>query len=264
MEITTTTRIPYKYGQTFKIKPLFDVHYGADACDERAFASFLKDSDENTYFIGGGDILDSIHVTDKRYRKSGDTTKGDAVIDEQIKGALSYLMPYRKRILGLAAGNHEDVILKRSGTDPTMRMCSKLEVPYLGFSGLFRITFSEKGGRGRSVVIRYHHGWGGGSRTGGATITKYEKDMRYWDADIYLYGHDHQRKVDETPRLGLSGSRLISRGQWLCVCGNFLKTYVPGSTTYSEIKGYPPVPIGGVVIEIKPESWGVKMRAHLD
>jgi len=264
--VVVTYRIPYTYGETIKIKPMFDVHYGSVNCDTKKFLSYLRDSDENTYFIGGGDLIECISPTDPRYRKSNDLIYGDAVIDTQIKKMTGFLEPYKDKIICMATGNHEDVITKKYGTNPTRRMCESLGTEFLGFSGLIRLILTDrKGGRGRSVVIRLHHGWGGGSRTQGADLTKFSKDLMHWDADIFLYGHVHRKQTDQIPRLGLVGSKLVSKPKTMCICGTYLKTYSnDANPSYSEIKGYPPTEIGGVVVTIKPTSSGVKIKAALD
>jgi len=256
--VVFTYRINYKLGDTIKIKPLADVHYLNVNCDVNATKKYLtEDNDESTYIIGVGDLMDSIVVTDKRYTKSTDAAEGAAIIDEAVDGMEKILEPYKKKIIGLASGNHEDTILIKSGTDPIARLCKRLECKNLGYSGLLRLILSENGSRGRTVIIRYHHGWGGGSRTQGADLTKYSKDLAYWDADIFLYGHVHRKQADRVPRLGLSGEELISKPKMECICGTFLKTYSKGiRSTYSEKAGYPPVEVGGLVVNIKPmQRW---------
>jgi len=260
MKVATFT-IPYKYGDTIQIKPLFDIHYGNPLCDVQALKAYLEDSNDKTYFFGGGDMMDSIVTTDRRYAKSSDATGGDAIIDEQVEGLFAILEPYRDKIIGLGRGNHEDTIVKKCGTDPVWRLCAKLDVEYLGYSGLIRLRFRENSGRGRTVVIRWHHGWSGGARTPGASITRYSHDLKYWDADVYLYGHDHQRKSDRIPRIGLSGNNIVSKPQLIGVCGTYLKTYSTNEVaSYSEIKGYPPIEIGGICLQITPTNNWVKMR----
>ena len=263
--VVFTYRIEYKYGNTIKIKPLFDVHYGHKACDINATKKYLAENDDkNTYIIGGGDTLDSIIVTDPRYRKSMDTSESDAIIDEQIDGIEKILLPYKERIIGLGRGNHEKTIILKCGTNPIKRLCKRLDTKDLGYSGLIRLLFSEKGGRGRSVTIRYHHGWGGGSRTQGADLTKYSKDLQYWDADIFLYGHVHRLQSDRVPRLGLSGEEFISKPKIECICGTFQKTYTKGSdSTWAEEKGYPPTEIGGLIINIKPVNKWVEIKVDV-
>lgn len=262
--IPLTYRIEYKLGDTIKIKPIFDVHLGSTACDVQAFKAYLADSDKNTYFLGGGDLFDSIVVPDKRYSKSDDSTEGNAIIDQQVKKGIEILRPYKKKIIGLGLGNHERTVIQKCGTNPIQRICEELNVPQLGYSGLLRLSMRQKKGGGRTVIIRYHHGWGGGSRTQGADLTKYSKDIAYWEADVFLYGHVHRKQTDIVPRLGLSGDRLISRPKILCICGTYLKTYTRTSDpTYSEVCGYPPTMLGGVVVEIKPVRYWVDMRAYI-
>lgn len=268
--IVDTFPITYQYGDTWTLKPIFDVHKGNIACDVRAYKKFLELEDERTLFIGGGDLLDAIVVPDKRYQKSVDDTKGNAIIDEQIETMYDLLMPYREKILGLGIGNHEEVIIRKCGTDPIHRLCEKLstknhQVKYLGYSCLIKLAFTDaKGGRGRPVIVRQHHGWGGGSRTAGADITKFERDMGKWDADIFLYGHVHKKQTQTIPRLGHQGKKLIARDQALGICGTFLKTYTEGAdSTYPERAGYPPTAIGGIQVTMKPLGTGwMKIKAE--
>jgi hypothetical protein len=252
--------IEYRWGETIKVKPLFDIHYGNRYCDKQSFRRFLEESDEHTYFFGGGDSMDSIVVPDKRYQKSVDDIEGDAIVDGQISGLYDLLEPFKNQIIGMGRGNHESVIVKRCGTDPMKRVCEKLGCAYLGYSGVIVLKLSDNGGRGRTIKIRWHHGWGGGSRTQGADLTKFSNDVKHWDADIYLYGHTHRKQADRIPRLGVAGSKLISRPKIVGICGTFLKTYTNTTdSTYSEEKGYPPVEIGGLTINIKPDSTWVQM-----
>jgi len=255
--IVTTYRIPYKYGQTIKIKPIFDLHSGNTSFDKPALKKFLADSDEDTYFIGGGDMADAIVVKDIRYRKSGDSTEGDDIIDEQVEELHDLLSPYQDRIIGLGDGNHEKTIRLKCGTNMTKRLCKRFGVTHLGYSWLVRLIFRENKGRGRMVVLRGHHGWGGGSRTQGADLTKYSRDLQYWDADIFLYGHVHRKQSDRVPRIGLVGEKMISKPKLMGICGTFLKTYSnTANSTYSEESGYPPTEIGGITVNIKPiEKW---------
>jgi hypothetical protein len=248
----------------FTLKPCFDVHIGNIACDERAFKEYLADSDEATYFIGGGDLMDAVIVSDaKRYRKGVDASgEAEDIIDYQVERTAAILSPYRERFLGLGSGNHEDTLVTRCSTDMTRRLCRKLDVPYLGYSGLYRLMFSQNGNRGRTIDIRYHHGWAAG-RTPGGQLTSNTKDVMHWDADIFLYGHGHKLLTDSVSRLSIRGeNKLISKDLIVCLCGTWLKTYVLGETTYSEKKGFSPIRIGSPYITIRPTYDGVRLKAH--
>jgi hypothetical protein len=249
----------------FTLKPIFDVHFGNRMCDVDKFRDFLKDADDpRTLFIGGGDLIDAIIIGDKRYRKEVDASPVDDLVDYQVDTMTEILKPYAKRIIGLGSGNHEETLVVKAGTNPIRRICKNLNVPFLGYSWLVRLAFREIDGRGRTVILRGHHGWGGGSRTQGGELTKYAKDVAFWDADIFLYGHGHARKYDEIPRLGLKGSKLVAKPKILLLCGSFLKTLSEGGTpSYSEIGGYPPIPIGGVEIMLQPDKTGVKVWTEM-
>jgi len=265
MRHTITRHIDYKYGDIFYLKPFFDIHMGATACDVKKFKEDLANTCENTYLFFGGDLFDSIIVTDPRYRKSNDDAVGDALLDENLDKMEAILRPYAHRIVSLGKGNHEDYLTRVAGTDLIARLCRRLNVPDAGYSGLFRMIFREGKGRGRTVTVRYHHGWGGGSRTVGGDLTKFSKDVAYWDADLFLYGHVHRRQTESIPRIGLVGDKLIAKPKVLAICGSYLKTYNTGvQPTYSEVKGYPPIEIGGICVSIKPVAYWVKMKAYLD
>uniref|UniRef100_A0A6M3Y335 Calcineurin-like phosphoesterase n=1 Tax=viral metagenome TaxID=1070528 RepID=A0A6M3Y335_9ZZZZ len=262
--IVSETRIPYKFGQEIKILPIFDIHLGNVSCDKLALKKDLATVDKNTYIIGGGDWLDSIIVADrKRYRKSADDSAPheDDIVDQQIEEMYDLVKDYKKQIIGLSTGNHEDTITVRCNTNPIKRLCKMLDTPFLSYSSLLKLSFSENNARGRTVIVRTHHGWGGGSRTMGADLTKYSRDVGCWEADIFLYGHVHKKQNDRVPRLGLSGLQLISRPKIMVICGTYLKTFTKSdSPSYSEKEGYPPTEIGASLITIKPNNKWVDIK----
>lgn len=267
MELTRFD-IEYKYGETIKIKNIIDPHIGAAAADIRSLKACLQDSDEKTFFLNIGDLFDGIIFTDKRYEKGGDAfrhSNSSAIIDDQVDFGRAIIEPYASKFIGLGLGNHERTCLLKHGTNPIRRICGQLSIPYLGYSGLIRVYLHEKGNtRGRSVIIRYHHGFGGGGRTGGSSITKYERQMADWDADIFVFGHDHNLDAKPYARYSLAGNSLIYKPKWLIIGGTYLETMqVGGDPTYAEVKGYRPVPIGGTTIEITPDSKWAKINVRM-
>lgn len=263
--------IQYRLGETIRIKPIYDVHLGNKYCDVREFKAYLADSGRNTYFVIGGDLWDAISVTDPRYRKSTDNSETDAIINESLDRGYELLQPYKNKIIGIGLGNHEDVVLRRYGVDLTKLLCERLggkshtkpkEFPTpLGYSWGLTLRFREGEGRGRSLRVRGHHGWGGGSRTQGADLTKYSKDMASWDADVFLYGHVHRRQTDTIRRLSFNNRRVIARPKIIGICGTFLKTVSRDEyPTYSERAGYPPTEIGGLTLCVKPMASEAKQQ----
>jgi UDP-2,3-diacylglucosamine pyrophosphatase LpxH len=260
-----TVRIPYKYGDIIKVKPIADVHYGSKNCDIKGLLDHLGKPDPKTYFIGLGDFMDCIIVSDsKRYRKVSDDIESEDIIGESIQFWADLLYPFRKQIIGLGIGNHEDNIIKRCSVNPMKILCDSLEVPYLGYSFLVRLILREGEGRSRTVIIRCHHGWGMGGRTIGGELTKYSRDLAQFDCDIALYGHTHRLQADTMPRLAIVGDRLVSKEKHLVLCGTFLKTFSDGTDcTYAESAGLPPMKIGAPIISIKPNNEWCKISVEV-
>lgn len=252
MQWTGIKHIPLEYNEQIIIKPISDVHWGHKMCDTKAFREFINNSDNNTYFIGVGDMLDSIVVTDPRYRKSMDGCTSDDILNEQVDQLEEILAPVKDRILQLSPGNHEKTIVRKASFNPVKELCKRLDVPYAGVGWIYTLRFRGEAGRGKTVVIRGHHGWGGGSRTQGADLTKFSRDMAYYDCDVFLYGHVHKRQFDEVARLCVVGSKLIAKPKYMAICGTFQKTMSDTQDdSWAEEQGFPPVPVGGIQIKIK-------------
>jgi len=263
--ICGTTRIPYKLGQKFIVKPMYDVHGLSGSCDEKQFKKDLEEYySKGAYLIFGGDLFESIIINDPRYQRSNDKT--ETQLDDYLNWGEELLTPYAEKIIGIGMGNHELAVLKHHKTDLIARLCRRLDVENLGYSGLRKIIFHEEKSRSRSVVIRYHHGFGGG-RTEGASLTRYWRELNAWsDASIGLYGHDHQTKIDRGDRFVMHGDNSFrSESKWLCVCGTYHKTLDKGTIpTYSEVKAYAPTHIGGISLTFKPNRQWMDIKAQLD
>lgn len=247
--------ITYDYKDIIKIKPIADVHLGNRFCDIKAFKAFLEDTDDKTYYIGIGDLLDSIIVKDpKRYRKSSDGSPGDDddILGWQINQMAELLMPIKDRILVIGDGNHEETIVSLCSLNPVKMLCDKLGVHYGGYTYFLTLRLRMEDGRGRTVVIKASHGWGGGSRTEGADITKFSRDAGRYEADVFMYGHVHKLQSYSIPIIGTSGSKLVAKDRCIVLCGTWLKTLSSGSdSTYSERAGFPPVHVGAPTINIE-------------
>lgn len=254
-------RIDYKYGDTFKIKPIADVHIGNRFCDVKAFKEYIADHDDNTYFIGIGDMLDSIIVKDqKRYRKSSDGSPDstDDILGWQITEMADILRPIADKIIVLGDGNHEHTIIDHCSLNPVKMLCDMLNVPYGGYTYFLTLRFRMDEGRGRTFTIRASHGWGGGSRTEGSDITKFCRDAGRYDADVFCYGHVHKLQSYSVPVVGSNGKSLVARDRWVVLTGTWLKTLSNTTdSTYSERAGFPPIHVGAPTIEI---SMGSKER----
>lgn len=253
--------IEYIYGESIQIRPIADVHLGHTLCDKEAFKAYLRANDK-AWFVGLGDLLDSITVTDRRYTKAMDGTESEAIVDDQVNEAIDILKPYASRILGLGEGNHERVLVDRTNTNVTRRICEALNVPYIGYTWIIKLTMREDDGRGRSVLIYGNHGFGGSSRTIGGSLTSFSRVLQSYEADIFLFGHVHRLQVDRVERLGLAGTKLIAKPKHLAICGTFLHTVTSDNPipSWSETKGFAPARIGGPEVTITPNKSWVDIR----
>jgi predicted phosphodiesterase len=248
-----------------KIKPIMDLHYGASTCDVKAFKEYIKDRNDHTWFLTNGDLMDSILFNDKRYQRALDASeqKIDEVVDADIIDVYKLLEPIKDRLITIGHGNHEQTIVKKCGTNPSKRLAELLGVPYMGYSYWLRLLITRKGGTTRKVDFMISHGFGGGTRTEGGSLTKYSKAADRFDADVIIYGHDHKKNFTRYPILYLDLSakaKLIQKPKVVCLGGSWKKTYTNTTTaSWEECSGFPPIEIGGITIEIKPQERGVSL-----
>ena len=251
-----------------KIKPIMDLHKGSKGCDLRAFKQFIKDFDDSTYFYTNGDLWDAIYFRDKRFKASGhENTDKDDAIDVEIDEMVELLSPIKDRLICIGHGNHEEQVLKTCGTNMSKRLAKALGVEYLGYSFWFRLYLNQAGARIRNVDIFSTHGFGGGTRTEGGSITKYSKFADRFLCDIMVVGHDHRKQYVRYPVMGIKGVsdvKLIAQPKLVCLGGSWKKAYsTDTSTTWEETKGFTASEIGGIIIEIKPTNMGVDLNVSM-
>lgn len=260
-----------------KIKPIMDVHYGAKTSDLKAFKEYIKDRDEHTYFFTNGDLWDSIYFKDKRFKPSGhDNTDEESPIDIEVNEMVKLLSPIKDRLICIGHGNHEETIVKNCHTNMSKRLADGLGVPFLGYSFWFRLLIRRgkepEGDTVRSVDTSKvdffcSHGFGGGTRTEGGSVTKYSKFADRFLCDVFVVGHDHRKQYVRYPLLGITGDkkvRLTSKTRIVCLGGSWKKSYSDSTAaTWEESKGFPPSEIGGIAIEIKPKESGLKISVTM-
>jgi len=251
--------INYKYdGEKFKLVCFSDVHIGAANCALDDFREMLKQHGKkpNRLLIDIGDACDFVSPHDKRYRVSSIHPlfrNEDSLVDAQINYYCNEIKNYvdKDKFLGIVSGNHHDSILKYYSTDPTQRIASKLGVPNLGYCFFYRLLFKREGKGYQTLLLYGHHGYGGGSRTEGYNLTKFARNASFIDADIFLYGHTHDKWGKRIIRVTERNGKVQEIPMVVANCGTFLRTLAKDEVpSYSEAKGFPPRDIGYVIIEI--------------
>lgn len=260
-----------------RIVPLGDVHIGSAACDEEQFKRTVRYiKDEGVYWVGMGDYCEFINKKDPRFDIStlAEWIGRQELVDlakSQRDHFLEIVRPISKQCLGLLAGNHEGSILKHYERDIFADIVSEIkflagmkddEPLAVGYSGWLKLKFKRKGSKtDRSLItVNLHHGFVGGKLAGAKAL-----NMQRWlwshEADLVIFGHSHNTGVQrEAIELVNNADEIVTKDKVGCYSGTFMKTTQKGTTTYSEIKGYFPLPIGGVEIYLRPFTNGQKVR----
>jgi hypothetical protein len=162
-----------------------------------------------------GDLADLMHGRNDPRGEKG-TMRSEYNVphyfDAIAEDAAEWFEPYAHNIIGLAMGNHETSILKRSEINITERIIALLNaktgssIYNGGYSGflVFNFDFSSVEGKKRSseVVANYHHGSSSGKAS--ANLNAHERRASFVpDADILLTGHSHTFYNQTVARLRL-------------------------------------------------------------
>jgi hypothetical protein len=169
------------------------------------------------------------------------------------------------KCLGLIEGNHEYENRRRHYVDIVRDACRELHAPYLGHSALVRVVFHRKDENDAHVcsdnwIIYAEHGAGGG-RLPGAKLNGLKAKVSDVQADVYLRGHVHEKAALKTPVLSMTlrgKPKLTARTRVLALTGCYYRTYEQDTSSYGEIKSFPPTELGGVRIRIRPMTGEVE------
>lgn len=258
-----------------------DVHAGCKAHDAKSWLEFLdrqKNKDQkNTYYFGVGDYFDFAGISEikkineKNLREST-IAKIEEGIERDIRKFASQISFMKDHLLGLIDGNHT-WFFSNSKSD-TEDLAERLNTEALGWMCHYTIQFDICGNK-TSVIVLLAHGKAGG-KTAGITINQVD-DMRkiFPAADIYVFGHDHQRGA--WPKSVLlphpnDSTKIKQKRQFLCRSGAFRKTYEKDEASYEIRALHQPSDLGGLemtiefkrsTIENKKREFRTEIRAEI-
>lgn len=255
----------------YKIIPIGDIHLGAAACDEQLFGSVVERiaSDDAALWFGMGDVADFINMRDPRFHPGLlapwiTVTELCDLAKAQRDRFLDIIKPIAGKCLGVVCGNHEAMIQKHFERDIYSEIVTAIKqwsgLPAdanlaIGYYGYWRGHFYRSGERERAslVTVNLHHGFTGGKLAGAKAL-----DMQRWlwshACDIAIFGHSHNSSAQaEAIECLDDGDNIITQTRRGVFSGTFLKTVNEnGPSTYSEVKGYLPLPMGGCEIWLTP------------
>jgi len=268
--ITQGELIYYAYDLSQKFKELFvvpisDAHYGNPLFSKSHFMRTLKFLEKpNAYGFLCGDLLESSLRTSK-----GEIYKQVGSPEEQRDQMIEWLKPYKKKLLGIVDGNHENRIWNEVGIHISRDIAKSLGIPFRPEGMLLKISFGDynRSTEGRSFVFwaYYTHGYGG-ARTKSAKAVKVERVAHWIHSDFYCLSHDHVVNVapdvyliadprtrpekDKNGETGFTIGRVKAHRKMLIKSNAYLKW-----GGYSEFLGFPPVDMSTVLIKLlTPQS----------
>lgn len=262
---------------TFTIYPLFDIHLGAEACDEKLLERTIEEirADPHAYVILGGDNINAITRGDRRsneYERASWLRGEEDTAGMERDRLIKMFAPVAHRILAVVDGNHEQSVLHWDHRNIYWEIVAGLadvggQLPEdigMGIEGFLVLRFARSGGNStpsiRRRVFYLHHGWGGGRKKGGK-VNKLDDLMATYQADLYLMGHVHEiahiARTVVSPGTGKAQDCKVKERHGL-ICGTFLRSYLERGpngmprNTYAQNKGYSPAPVGHPKIRITP------------
>jgi hypothetical protein len=179
--------------------PIGDVHIGDKSFGQRGrtklngYLEWVQQHPNSRIFLMG----DIFNVAGRQTKTS--PFESSASEYEEAEGLFK---PVAKQIIGAIDGNHEARMLDMFGYSPLQALCSRLEIPYCGWSCTLELnvgqTKQHKGATGRrryrfnQYFVYLHHTTGGGSSLGGALNRSVKLQEIVQGIDVFCGGHNHQ------------------------------------------------------------------------
>jgi len=266
----------------YNLIPIGDIHLGAAACDEQLLDTVVQRiaDDDHAVWVGMGDYCEFINLRDPRFNMAtlADWVGRAELVDlagAQVDRFVAKVRPIASKCLGLIAGNHEAALHKHYERDVYSNIVTRVkrdggfEADHslaLGVYGWLSLLFyrSEKRTRGTAIRINVHHGFTGG-KLAGAKALNMQKWIWTHASDLVIHGHSHNTSaMAETVEALDKGDNIVDVTRRGCYGGTFLRTVNEGGpSTYSEVKGYFPLPIGGCEITLRPGAEAQRDRVRV-
>ncbi|MBK6639624.1 MAG: metallophosphoesterase [Rhodocyclaceae bacterium] len=204
-----------------RLYPVSDVHIGHRACDEKAFARYVKQiaDDPDGMWVGIGDYVDAINRSDPRFSTFdlpdwALTREALAdIVTAQRDRFLELTAPIHDKCLALLAGNHEMTISKYYERDAYGEIVAaiardkgvEMDTLRLDYTGWMLLKFIRSTGKSSLCRVWMHHGHGGGQLKG-AKALKLQRLAWAVDADLIIHGHVHDAVISPGHRACVTDS----------------------------------------------------------
>lgn len=128
-------------------------------------------------------------------------------------------------------------------TDLLARLCEKLKVIHMGYSGFVRLMFQGGNGKRTSRALFWHHGAGGGGAVTKGVIAHHRRAASV-EADLFVSGHIHEAwTVENVVATLLDSGRVSLKTQTHLSLPTYKQEYNLSGGFHIE-RGRPPKPLG--------------------
>jgi len=179
-----------------------------------------------------------------------------------VSEAVRFYGPFADLWAYMGTGNHETSILNRHEFDLTGELVERMNdkwggnIRNNGYGGFVRFMFERGTGDAkekRTLNMRCYHGTGGGGPVTKDTI-RLNRLMIEADADIYAFGHTHDKWAMVLHRAGLTRMGRVMQKRILALkCATYKDEWGRGNKGWAIEKGHPPKPLG---------AWWIKFTWH--
>ena len=247
MEFTYTNhykRIEAEFNEKICFWFIGDIHRDTPQCDKERWDDCLKKIKESfnefkqVYIFGMGDYHDFVSFSEQaKIRASNlhDTTiaRLDLDVQERNRKFANECSFMRDHFLGLIEGNHSWTF--KEGKTSTEDLAERLGTVCLGWLSYFRLSIKlNKLNKYAKIDFCLCHGKAGG-KTAGVTFNQVDEMRKVFPvADVYCFGHDHQRGVlPQSILVATDGNFTIKqKRQFLCRSGSFKRAYMENTSGY--------------------------------
>jgi hypothetical protein len=256
----------YTRPDIFRIYPIGDQHLGTLHCYEEGLKKKIKQiqDDPLAYWIDMGDSCEFITPHDPRWDSGAlpDWLHPNNIASDQVDHYCELHGKIASKCLGKIKGNHEVSIEQHSDVDVQTNICKRMGIDNLDYSCLMKFVFKRAKSNCHYILVGLFTHGAGCAVTAGAKLTRLQRLMDNFDADIYAHAHIHDILTYEKPYLTLDNNNTIQKKVKVgAMTGCWFRTYTQNvSSSYGERKNYPPVSLGCPVFVIHPDKGLLKVE----
>lgn len=167
-----------------------DWHIGSPATDYALLKAHIDavKARKEVYVCLGGDGWDGFLPS---FKNSGAVAAQLVSPQLQMLAYKQALIELRAKIISICGGNHNDMLVKKTGVDANRFVLDGMEFPYLPNGGLIRLTV----GKVEYKIVQKHH-WRFNSSLNKFNTHHRIRDLLYSAADIVVTEHEHNPGIE--------------------------------------------------------------------